>query len=239
MRHAAVCLLALACDRAGVSAPPSDARAQRTTCADCAASSSAAPRSGPPLASANDAVTTPSAAAKAPAAPSSSVAPPVERDPLLAEDGTPLPQTDERPSAESPALLERTKLLVDAILHDDPARALPAFFPVVAYEQVKAIEKPARDWKQRLVGAFERNIHEYHRALGRDVRELRLVRFEIPESGVRWMKPGSEGNKLGYYRVLRSTLRLESDQGKTFAFEVTSLISWRGEWYVVHLNGFR
>jgi hypothetical protein len=163
---------------------------------------------------------------------------------LLADDGTPLPQTDDRPSADSPALRERTLQLANAILLDDPSLALPAFFPLVAYEQVKAIDKPARDWKQRLVRAFERNIHEYHRRLGPElhgtkVRELRNVRLEIPDDAVRWMKPGSEGNKVGYYRVLRSTLRGEGAGEKPFALEVTSLISWRGEWYVVHLNGFK
>jgi len=157
---------------------------------------------------------------------------------LLAEDGTPLPQLELRPKADSPALIERMQRLTEAIQKDDPALALPAFFPVVAYEQVKAIEKPARDWQRRLVAAFERTIHEYHRAVGRDVQSLRFVGLDIPEAGVRWMKPGSEGNRVGYFRVLRSKLRLETERGQALSFEVTSFISWRGEWYVVHLHGF-
>jgi hypothetical protein len=52
------------------------------------------------------------------------------------------------------------------------------------------------------------------------------------------MKPGKEGNRLGYFRVLRSTLRFRLVNGTERAFELTSLISWRGEWYVVHLHGF-
>ena len=52
------------------------------------------------------------------------------------------------------------------------------------------------------------------------------------------MKPGREGNKVGYYRVLRSKLRFTLASGKEKSFELTSLISWRGEWYVVHLNNF-
>jgi hypothetical protein len=165
-------------------------------------------------------------------------APPPSVDPLLGLDGQALPQTEERPVADSPALSQKLELLAQAILKDDPSLALPAFFPVVAYEQVKDIAKPARDWKLRLVAAFERNIHEYHRAIGSNVQALKVVGLEIPEAGVRWMKPGSEGNRVGYFRVLRSKLRLETDQGKSLAFEVTSLISWRGEWYVVHLKGF-
>lgn len=165
-------------------------------------------------------------------------APPPSVDPLLGPDGKPLPQTEDRPSADSPALSQKLELLAQAILKDDPSLALPAFFPVVAYEQVKDIAKPARDWKLRLVAAFERNIHEYHRAIGANVQALKVTGLEIPEAGVRWMKPGSEGNRVGYFRVLRSKLRLETDQGKSLAFEITSLISWRGEWYIVHLKGF-
>jgi hypothetical protein len=53
------------------------------------------------------------------------------------------------------------------------------------------------------------------------------------------MKPGSEGNKLGYWRVLRAELRCREAQGRERILEVTSLISWRGEWYAVHLHGFK
>jgi hypothetical protein len=52
------------------------------------------------------------------------------------------------------------------------------------------------------------------------------------------MKPGSEGNKIGYWRVLRSKLRYADAEGNQQSLEITSLISWRGEWYVVHVNGF-
>jgi hypothetical protein len=73
---------------------------------------------------------------------------------LIAADGAPLPQTRDRPSADSPGLRWRLERLVSAIAHDDPERALPAFFPRVAYEQVKAVAHPERDWEQRLVRAF-------------------------------------------------------------------------------------
>jgi hypothetical protein len=171
--------------------------------------------------------------------PISADAPLAAPDPLRAADGTPLPQLDVKPPSDGEAFIRRMELLVQAVLHDDPSRALPAFFPLVAYEQVKAIANPARDWQVRLVAAFERNIHEYHRALGSHVKSLRLVAIDVPESGIRWMKPGSEGNRVGYFRVLRSRLRVEDDQAKQRDFEITSLISWRGEWYVVHLNGFK
>jgi hypothetical protein len=127
---------------------------------------------------------------------------------------------------------------VAAIADDDPSRALPAFFPMVAYQAVKAIERPERDWKQRLIGAFERDIHEYHRALGPEASGATFLGVDVPEAAVKWMKPGKEGNRVGYFRVLRSKLKVGLPGGRERSLEITSLISWRGEWYVVHLSGF-
>jgi hypothetical protein len=157
---------------------------------------------------------------------------------VVARDGTPLPQTHDRPRADSAGLRLRLELLVAAIVEDDPERAVPAFFPKVAYEQVKAIERPGRDWQYRLVRAFERNIHEYHLALGTAAAGARFAGLTLREPAVRWMAPGSEGNRVGYYRVTRAQLRLRFASGAERKLELTSLISWRGAWYVVHLHGF-
>jgi hypothetical protein len=157
---------------------------------------------------------------------------------LLAPDGTPLPQTRERPSTESPSFRLRLERLVDAIVQDDPERAMPAFFPRIAYEQVKAVADPGRDWQERLRRAFRRDIHEYHRSLGPDVARATLAGLVTNENAVRWIDPGKEGNRLGYYRVTRSRLRFRWANGTERELELTSLISWRGEWYIVHLHGF-
>jgi hypothetical protein len=156
---------------------------------------------------------------------------------LLADDGGALPQTQDRP-AQNERFHARMALLFQAIREDDPARARSVFFPLVAYRQVKAIAAPDRDYERRLLRAFERDIHGYHRKLGAGASQVRLASVEVPEAQARWMKPGSEGNKLGYWRVLRSALRVADPSGTERKLGVTSLISWRGEWYVVHLNGF-
>ena len=131
------------------------------------------------------------------------------------------------------------ELLFQAIAADDPSIAEKAFFPLVAYEQVKDIAKPAGDWKSRLMKNFARDIHEYHKKLGSDAVAAHLDSVEIDEPRVKWMKPGKEGNKLGYYRVTRSKIRYQNPAGDTKSLELSSLISWRGEWFVVHLHGFK
>lgn len=178
----------------------------------------------------------PSSSAPATDAASSTVDP---VPPLRDNAGKPLPQTEEPPSFDSPSFQRRVELLFQAIVNDEPGLATAAFFPLVAYEQVKDIAQPARDHKFRLLAAFAKNIHEYHRQLGKAPSQSKLLGISPSTLAPRWMKPGTEGNKLGYFRLLRSKLKIADARGQTHEFEVTSMISWRGQWYVVHLNGFK
>ena len=75
--------------------------------------------------------------------------------------------------------------------------------------------------------------------LGEDAASAKLVGVIIDESRSKWMDRGKEGNKLGYYRVTKSKIRWADKAGKEHDLELTSLISWRGEWFVVHLHGFK
>jgi hypothetical protein len=203
----------------------------------------AAPPAGKPSAAPSIAI---AANSSAPAAPASAgpvptappSAPELEQPALLAADGSPLPQTDARPSATDERFKRRMQLLADAIRSGDPQKAHPSFFPLVAYAQVKAVAKPERDYRYRLLSNFERDVREYRKALGRDAAQAELLSVDVPEARVEWMKPGREGNRLGYFRVLRSRLRFRLQDGKERSLELTSMISWRGEWYVVHLHGF-
>jgi hypothetical protein len=175
-----------------------------------------------------------SAAAVADAAPATSPRP------LLTDaDGGTLPQTEARPTTDSPFFRKLSSALFRAIVEDDPSLAHPYFFPLLAYREVKNIAKPERDYERRLLANFDRDIHEYHKKLGAKPTDARLVELKVPEDRARWMKPGSEGNKLGYFRVLRSELRYTDAESKEHSLEITSLISWRGEWYVVHVHGFK
>jgi hypothetical protein len=149
-----------------------------------------------------------------------------------------LPQTRDRPAPSSPALDARAAALWDAIVHDDPDRAMPFFFPVTAYEQVKAIAFPAADWRRRLVAAYKRDIHGLNKRLGDKAESAKLVRLDVPDERARWVEPNEESNKLGYWRVYGTRIVYAVD-GKERTLDISSLISWRGEWYVVHLTGFK
>ena len=159
--------------------------------------------------------------------------------PLLDAAGKPLGQTDQRPTLTSASFQQRVAALAQAIISGELEPASGAFFPLVAYRQVKDVAKPERDYEFRLLAHFKRDLLEYHRALGSGSAAAQFQGITVPESSARWMAPGSEGNKLGYFRVLRSGLRFALPTGRTRDFELTSMISWRGEWYVVHLHDFK
>lgn len=158
---------------------------------------------------------------------------------LFDEQGKPFGQTDQRPTLTSASFQQRVEAVARAIISGDVEPALPAFFPLVAYQQVKDVAKPERDYKFRLLANFKRDLLEYHHALGAAAAESKFAGVTVSEKDAKWMAPGSEGNKLGYFRVLRSRLRFTLPTGRSRELELTSLISWRGEWYVVHLHGFK
>jgi hypothetical protein len=173
------------------------------------------------------------APAAASATPSANTAPV-----LLDAEGKPLPQTDQRPTLSSSSFQQRIEAVAKAIISGDAEPAAGAFFPLVAYQQVKDVAKPERDYRFRLLANFKRDVLEYHHALGAAAADAKFGGVTVSERDTRWMAPGAEGNKLGYFRVLRSRLHFTLPTGRSRDFELTSLISWRGEWYVVHLHGF-
>jgi hypothetical protein len=199
-----------------------------------------APLPPPPLASA-----APLASGEAPSAGSATATgspPRAAGEPRAATDGGvdpgTLPQTKDKPEASGAAFDARVAALWEAIVKDDPELAMPSFFPVSAYEQVKAITNASSDWRRRLVTAYKRDIHALHKRVADRAGDVKLLRADVPMDRARWVEPNEESNKLGYYRVYGTRLVYELD-GKEKTLEITSLISWRGEWYVVHLTGFK
>jgi hypothetical protein len=153
-------------------------------------------------------------------------------------DPATLPQTRDRPAASGEALDAGVAALWAGIVEDDPDRAMPFFFPLAAYLQVKDVADPGSDWKRRLVAAYAHDVHGLHARLGNRAHDAKLTGLEVPDARARWVDPGEEYNKIGYYRVFGSRLHYELD-GATHFIEVKSLISWRGEWFVVHLGAIR
>ena len=113
--------------------------------------------------------------------------------------------------------------------------ALPAFFPLGAYKQVKAIADPAADYQARLIGEYNLDIASAHALLGSDAHAARLVGVQVPADYAHWVDPGACYNGIGYYEVPNSRV-VYREAGQLQSFGIASMISWRGVWYVVHLG---
>lgn len=147
-----------------------------------------------------------------------------------------LHQTGTRPPAASPMFRAEMVDLWAGVVSGRPRLAMPAFFPLVAYEQVKAIADPAADWHNRLVAEYLDDILAAHALLGGGARRARLIRVIVPESEAGWINPGVCDNGIGYWHVANARL-VYRVAGVVRSFGLSTLISWRGHWYVVHMGG--
>ena len=150
-----------------------------------------------------------------------------------------LPQTDVKPTSDSAIFKAHTRSLWQAIVDDNPDLARGFFFPQSAYVQIKAIADPAADWDNRLIAEFDQDVGSLHATLGADAARASFVELAVPGDQAQWIVPGVEYNSGSYWRVYGSKLRYRLDDGTLHELPVTSLISWRGEWYVVHLGPIR
>jgi hypothetical protein len=144
-----------------------------------------------------------------------------------------LPQTMDKPTTSDPQFAAGLAGFWQAVLSDDPAPAMPFFFPLSAYLQVKAISNPAGDWQSRLVAAYQNDIHSLHASLGGSAAGAQLTGIDVPDTA-QWIPPGSEYNKGSYWRVYSSQVHYTAG-GRPGSFTIASMISWRGHWYIVHL----
>lgn len=119
------------------------------------------------------------------------------------------------------------------IVQDSPSTAMPAFFPRSAYLQVKQIANPAADYRDRLLTAYRADIRAAHDLVVRDGLPARLLGVRVPREWA-WIPAGYCYNKVGYWHAPGSRLAY-GHAGQISSFGIFSLISWRGEWYVVHL----
>ncbi|HUE58354.1 MAG TPA: hypothetical protein VMO88_02110 [Acidimicrobiales bacterium] len=148
-----------------------------------------------------------------------------------------LPQTRTLPTSSDPAFQSRILALWNAIVDGNPQDGAVAFFPLSAYIQVKGISDPVHDYQTRLIPNFDQDIETLHATVASAGTPASFVSVNVP-AAAQWIVPGVEYNKGSYWRVYGTTLTyLAGGQRRTF--EIHSLISWRGEWYVVHLGVIR
>lgn len=170
-------------------------------------------------------------------------APPLARleGPPLPPSPAPLPvapgagklrQTNAFPSTKTTAFHNAIHDLWLAVTTGNAGLARPAFFPEAAYTQIKAIGDPQYDWQYRLWYDFTLDVKAVHAILARNAKLARLI---VPTQYAAWVYPGGCYNNVGYWHLPGA--RVVYRQGsETRSFGIASLISWRGEWYVIHFG---
>ncbi len=146
-----------------------------------------------------------------------------------------LHQTMVLPSASTAVFSAEMTDLWAAVVAGRPEFALDAFFPLTAYQQVKAIADPTSDWHDRLWADFRLDVVAAHQLLGADARKARLLRVIVPSAEAAWIVPGVCSNGVGYWHVAGARVVYQL-HGQVQSFGIASLISWRGRWYVVHFG---
>jgi hypothetical protein len=146
-----------------------------------------------------------------------------------------LPQTNVLPTTSDPQFATEMAALWNGIVSNAPQAASPAFFPEGAYLQLKDLAGAQSDYTNRLVYDYGLDIGAAHGALAPDPAHAQFVRIDANPSFAHWVRPGVCDNGIGYYELPNSRLVYQED-GQTRSFGIASMISWRGEWYVVHLG---
>jgi len=124
-----------------------------------------------------------------------------------------------------------------AIVSDSVDPALGVFFPQTAYLQMKTgvLPYPASDYADRLIAFYRLDIPAYHQALGPAASTAKLLSVSASAADAAYIPPGACENKIGYWHLPGARFVYQVG-GTVQSFGVASLISWRGQWYVVHLG---
>ncbi|WP_437807951.1 hypothetical protein [Sorangium sp. So ce1078] len=139
------------------------------------------------------------------------------------------------PPLESEELTARARALFDAIAKNEPALADPFWFPKEPFIPLKDVKDPGKYW-DNLHAAYANDVKAMHRKR-KSWEGARFVGFEVG-SRPKWVPPGDEVNKIGYYRSFHGKLKYEID-GKPASLDVHTIISWQGRWYITHLGDFK
>src|SRR4029079_3763958 len=103
-----------------------------------------------------------------------------------------LPPPPDKPSASRARFIAGSGALWQAIVTDNPDAAMPFFFPLGAYQQVKAISNPESDWRTPRVAAYAEDIPALHNRLGSRASAAQLTGIDVPDAQATWVQPGEE-----------------------------------------------
>ncbi|MFO0592556.1 MAG: hypothetical protein U0441_33745 [Polyangiaceae bacterium] len=145
------------------------------------------------------------------------------------------PLNKAKPPTDSEELQSRARGLFDAVVQNNPTLGEDFWFPKEPFLILKDIKDPGKYWDQ-LHRAYVKDIEKLHKKRA-SWDGCEFSKFE-PGSPPKWVKPGEEGNKIGYFRTVKGNL-VYKEGGKSHKLEVRVIISWQKRWYITHLGKFK
>jgi hypothetical protein len=137
------------------------------------------------------------------------------------------------PVFPSDELTIRARHLLEAIAKDDPSLATDIVFPRDAYIESRDAADPGKQWDDKIMGSFQRQVHALHkRTLG--VERATFVGFELGQP-ISQVVPKKHEMTLTLWRVRHSRLDF-TIEGKALRYDLGEMLSWRGAWYVTELR---
>ncbi|MDA8315842.1 MAG: hypothetical protein M0010_11825 [Actinomycetota bacterium] len=107
--------------------------------------------------------------------------------------------------------------------------------PLAAYLQLNSIPDAQGDCQPRLVAELSLDLAAAHALIGSGTATAQLIQVIVPTQYAHWVIPGVCDNSIGYYEVPNARVVYRT-KGVVRSFGIASMISWRGQWYVVHLG---
>ncbi len=145
------------------------------------------------------------------------------------------PQTAALPTTSDPSFQARMRDLFNGIAYDSIGTALKSYLTLDSYLAIKNLTDNGYDYAHRLLFEFALDIEAAHALIASQGSSATFVGVQVPTAYIHWISPGACYNKEGYWNVPGSRL-LYKVGGTLHSIGIASLISYRGQWYVVHLG---
>ncbi len=139
------------------------------------------------------------------------------------------------PGISNEELQSRAKSLFEAIVKDEPIRGESFWFPKEPFIPLKDVKGPEKYWNT-LHKTYERDIHLLHKEK-KSWEGATFEEFSLGSSP-RWVKPGEEANKIGYFRSFHGKIKYHQN-GTLHQIDVHTVITWQGDWFCTHLRDFK
>ncbi len=96
------------------------------------------------------------------------------------------------------------------------------------------LANPRADYADRLWAFFSLDVAAYHRAMASPQSAATLIAINGDGRLATWIPPGYCENHFGYWHL--PNVRIVYRDHGVRSYAIASLISWRGEWFVIHLG---